>query len=118
MRTILRLVRWFGKVLDRDGLGWSTMGTAVRDAAARPRTTTWPGDGSVPVGLELFRRQDARELAQVDLTVVRLQLDQGLLVRALFEDEGNVPNGGDVIGVDVIRPGVLFIDRLDDGIGH
>jgi len=30
MRTILRLIRWFGKVLERDGLGWSTMfGLAV-----------------------------------------------------------------------------------------
>jgi len=25
MRTILKLVRWFGKALDRDGLGWSAM---------------------------------------------------------------------------------------------
>jgi len=25
MRTILRLVRWFGKILERDGLGWATM---------------------------------------------------------------------------------------------
>lgn len=32
MRTILRLVRWFGRALDRDGLGWAGFWAAVAAA--------------------------------------------------------------------------------------